>query len=212
VTWVRLADDFADHPKIVAAGALAAWQFVCGLAYCNKHLTDGFIPRGAVRRLADVEDPFRLAATLVDVGLWESVDGGWMVHDYLNYQPSRQTVVTEREKTAERVAAWRERQRGNADGNASGNDVRTDVGNGEGNECPGPARSRPLSSPGPVPAGAPPKPPSQAMGADKRRGGRSRRDAVRGGHPPIPTEPAAYTSGEYGQVAARHMAAKLAEE
>lgn len=88
--WVKLDDNFPDHPKITQAGPLAGWLFVCGLAYCNRLLTDGYIPAGQVRKLADVDDPLALAGRLVDAGLWEVADGGYRVHDYLDYQPSRE--------------------------------------------------------------------------------------------------------------------------
>ena len=109
MAWVRLADDFADHPKIVAAGPLAGWLWLCGIAYCNRYLTDGFVPAAQVRRLADVDDPAALAVRLVDAGLWELTAGGYRVHDYDSYQPSAEVVKAERERNARRAAAFRER-------------------------------------------------------------------------------------------------------
>ena len=110
MTWIRLDDQFADHPKVIAAGPLASWLFVCGLTYCARYLTDGFIPAGQVRRLADVEDVTPLVTRLVTVGLWECVDNGYRVHDYLDYQPSADQVRAERAATARRQAAWRVRR------------------------------------------------------------------------------------------------------
>src|SRR5881227_2979134 len=77
--WVRLADDFPDHPKVVQAGPLAAWLYVCALSYANRYATDGFIPAGQVRRLADIDEPLVLAQRLVDAGMWEPVDGGYRI-------------------------------------------------------------------------------------------------------------------------------------
>src|SRR4051812_44412930 len=111
MVWVRLADDFTDHPKIVAAGPLAGWLWTCGLAYANRYLTDGFIPTAQVRRLADVEDAFGLAARLVEVGLWERAEGGFQIHDYHTYQPTAEDVKRERQAVKDRQAAWRERQK-----------------------------------------------------------------------------------------------------
>ena len=69
MTWVRLADDFYRHPKVLSARLpLAGWLWVCGLAYANHYLTDGHSPRAAVRGLTDVDEPFRLALTLVEAG------------------------------------------------------------------------------------------------------------------------------------------------
>jgi hypothetical protein len=88
--WVRLDDGFGEHPKIIKAGSLAGWLYVMGLGYCNRNLTDGFIPIGMVTRLTDLDDACRLAERLVDAGLWEATGGGYRVHDYLDYQPSRE--------------------------------------------------------------------------------------------------------------------------
>jgi hypothetical protein len=58
----------------------------------------------------------------------------------------------------------------------------------------------------------PPKPPPQAGGGEQSRRPTQRRRSRSDGRPPIPTDPAAYTTGEYGRVAAERMAARLAEE
>lgn len=112
MAWVKLDDQFPDHPKVVSAGPLAAWLYVCGLTYANRHLTDGFIPAGVVGRLADLKSPNKLAATLVAVGLWEVAEGGYRIHDYLTYQPSADKVRRERDSNAVRQDAWRHRRNG----------------------------------------------------------------------------------------------------
>lgn len=111
--WVKLDDQFADHPKIIQAGPLAGWLWACGIAYANKYLTDGFIPYAQVRRLADVTDyadPYVLAAKLVEVGLWEQVDGGYLVHDFLEYNPSAAQVKADREEAKWRMRRVREQK------------------------------------------------------------------------------------------------------
>jgi len=49
--WVRLDDHFDENPKIASVGPLGLALWVTGLAYCNRNLTDGFIPWGVARRL-----------------------------------------------------------------------------------------------------------------------------------------------------------------
>ena len=100
MTWIKLDDQFPDHPKVMAAGPLAAWLYVCGLAYCARLLTDGYLPAAQVRKLADVDEATALADRLVGVGLWERVEGGFRVHDYLEYQPSADRVRATREVRA----------------------------------------------------------------------------------------------------------------
>lgn len=104
---MRLDDQFTEHPKVVEAGPLAAWLYVCGLTYCARQLTDGFIPAAQLPRLTS--GPVgKLAARLVAVGLWEPADGGYRVHDYLDYQPSRDEVEEARQQVSSaRSAAGR---------------------------------------------------------------------------------------------------------
>lgn len=108
MSWVRLDDQFPDHPKIVAAGPVAAWLYVCGLAYCARHLTDGFIQTGQLPRLLPVSTVGKLAARLVGVGLWEPAPGGWRVHDYLCYNPTRAATLATRQQRASngRKGGW----------------------------------------------------------------------------------------------------------
>jgi len=196
MTWVRLADDFADHPKLAEAGPLAGWLWVCGLAYANKHLTDGYLPTAAVRRLADVEDPFRLAARLVASGLWEPADGGYRIHDFGEYQPSAESVRAERERNAKRAAEWRERQKSSG---STGAHTGAHAGGRNGVSADAPV---PAGLPGTVqvPAGTtPPLPPSPqaergersdagGAGTTNQRRRRSRAGGEASTTPPAPPE------------------------
>jgi hypothetical protein len=120
MSWVRLDDAFPEHPKVLAAGPLAGWVHVCGIAYCNRNLTDGFVPRAAAHKLADfdhigvetggVEGMFSvgydvdcedLVQTLCSIRLWKEVEGGYIIHDYLDYQLSRKEILELRQKRSE---------------------------------------------------------------------------------------------------------------
>ena len=125
MSWVRLDDGYPEHPKVDRVGPLAAWLNVCAWAYCARNLTDGFVPAERVARLASVPNPMKLAAALVQVKLWERVDGGYMVHDFLDYNPSREQVLTERTNNARRAHEWRSQQRTNGVSNGVTNGVRT---------------------------------------------------------------------------------------
>lgn len=100
MTWAKLDDQFPTHPKVMRAGPEAAWLFVAGLCYAAQHLTDGMIPKCAVNTLVPARGA-RLAQTLVKVGLWEELADDYVIHDYLAYNPSRDEVVTERERKKE---------------------------------------------------------------------------------------------------------------
>ncbi|TQN27492.1 hypothetical protein FHX37_4212 [Haloactinospora alba] len=187
MAWVRLSDDFYDHPKFDQAGALGIALFSAGLAWCNRNLTDGFIPKKTALRLLDFEDvvdamrnadrngvtnsvsngedndalALAMARTavrkLVEAGLWEEIDGGYQVHDYLDYQASREQVEAGRKDAAARQKAWRERRKAenrNADRNGVTNGESNGTVTGAPNPNPNgvPSEHPPLSSP-PEPSG-----------------------------------------------------------
>lgn len=121
MTWVKVDDQFHEHPKLAAPGAAAWGMWLAGIAYCNRALTDGFISdavaeglggRWRVRRpdlkmiarCGDVEvvvDADLIAVALVDAGLWHRVDGGYQIHDYADFQPLRAEVMAARTSISE---------------------------------------------------------------------------------------------------------------
>lgn len=101
--WIKIANSFPSHPKIVHAGPEAAWLFVCSICYANEHLTDGHIPVGALPLLpSGLKRPQRSANRLVDAGLWEVTDVGWRIHDYLDHQRSSEQILIGRQADRER--------------------------------------------------------------------------------------------------------------
>lgn len=86
--WVYLDDHFPEHPKVLAAGDAAAWLYVCGLAYANRRLMGGKIPRSAIPRLTGARNGPALAKKLVDVELWEDVGDHYQIHDYDQWNES----------------------------------------------------------------------------------------------------------------------------
>ena len=101
MAWIKIDDQFRDHPKVLAAGPLACWLYVCGLTFAGQYLTDGHIPTTMLRKLADVDNAQELADRLVAVGLWEETDGGYQIHDFTEYNPTREEVRGVRAARAE---------------------------------------------------------------------------------------------------------------
>lgn len=96
--WFRLDDSFHSHPKVISAGNEAVGLFVrCG-TYAAEHLTDGFLPKDVVLLYGSGA----LAEKLTGAKLWHRTRGGWTIHDYLDYNPSKEAVENEREKAAQR--------------------------------------------------------------------------------------------------------------
>lgn len=134
MTWVRLEDGFADHPKIVAVGPEGMALYVAGLCYSNRYLTDGFIPQAQVPKLIGTQEP---TSKLVKQGLWEIVEGGYQIHDYDEYQPSRDDILEIRKARSE---AGRKGGLSKPASNTEAND-----------EAKPQAESNPGPGPGPVP-------------------------------------------------------------
>jgi hypothetical protein len=96
MVWIRIDDQIAHHPKFIEAGPVASWLWVCGNGYCNKYLTDGFIPVSVLPTIGAVTNAGKWAERLVAVGLWETASGGYRVHDYHDFNPSADEVKAKR--------------------------------------------------------------------------------------------------------------------
>lgn len=106
MNWSKIDDGFFDHPKVLIAGEDAANLYVRGLVWCCRHLTDGAIPREALRTLTTRRDAAALAVKLVSAGLWEPREGGWAVHDFHDHNPTAAEVKARRsELSAKRAEA-----------------------------------------------------------------------------------------------------------
>lgn len=91
MSWAKLDDRANQNPKLLAAGAEACWFWACGLMYANSQpARDGVIPELALAILFPVKNPKRLAAKLVEVGLWDPVAKGYRIHDYHVLNPTKE--------------------------------------------------------------------------------------------------------------------------
>lgn len=116
--WLRLDDEMGEHRKVRRAmkasrAAIALHTF--GLLHCARYLTDGFVEEAYVDDVCDdarMTPRERRAAidALEQHDLWSRVDGGWRIHDYLDYNPSRAEVEDKRRRDADRKAKGRQTQ------------------------------------------------------------------------------------------------------
>lgn len=103
MSWVKLDDGFPDHPKAAGLSDAAFRSYVTSLCYAARFLTDGFIPGAVARKMAAPKVLVQLSGPL-----WEEVEGGYQIHDYLAYNPTKEQVLAERqEKHAIKVKAGR---------------------------------------------------------------------------------------------------------
>jgi len=110
MAWVRLDDQAPRNAKILMAGPAAAWMWVCGIAHCQAHLSEGFIADVAIAMIGvrGEERARKLAEVLVTCGLFDRVDGGYMVHDYLDFNDTREEAIARKVSlSAKRAAAGR---------------------------------------------------------------------------------------------------------
>lgn len=109
MAWVRIDDEYGDHPKIIIAGPIASAIQTRSICYCNRHLTDGFLPDDIVpsivawvnSHLEKLGVPpekrnINWPALMIKNGLWERADGGYNIHDYLDYNPTKEQVLAKR--------------------------------------------------------------------------------------------------------------------
>lgn len=97
----KFDDGTADNPKMFAAGPVASWLWFCGVLYCRRALTDGYIPKGKVPALISslsATGAFKQATKLCDVGLWHEEIGGYRVHDYLDWNPTKAAIENYRKR------------------------------------------------------------------------------------------------------------------
>lgn len=103
MTWARLDDRFHSHPKIESAGFAAIGLYAIGLSYAACHETDGQLPEGWVRR----QRASRHVKTLLEIGLWERTEGGYLIPDFLDFNPSKEELLSRRAEDAKRQREWR---------------------------------------------------------------------------------------------------------
>ena len=104
MTWIKLDDQFSTNQKILAATKDGRELYFSALGHCARNLTDGFIDAGLVRQLGalfEVYDVDPAIAKLLEVGLWDEAEGGYQIHDYLDYNPSKAATLALREARAD---------------------------------------------------------------------------------------------------------------
>jgi hypothetical protein len=106
MAWIKLDDQWMEHPKIVTVGRDARDVWLASITWCAKYLTDGYFPKNLLPTLAtmagvDVANCQTFANDLVDVCLWELEGNKYLVHDYLKYNPTKEQAIATREARKE---------------------------------------------------------------------------------------------------------------
>jgi hypothetical protein len=112
----RLDTGWHANPKILRLGWAAMGLHAWSISYCDLALSDGFLPEKCWPALPGWRAAVR---ALVTHNLWEKTEGGYRLHDYMDYNSRRVDVLARREAAQARKERWKERVR-NASRNARG--------------------------------------------------------------------------------------------
>jgi hypothetical protein len=107
--WAKFDDRYPWHRKVRPLSDAAFRLDVSAICWCAENLTDGVILPEHLPLLSDVKRPAKAAAELVRQQRWHDEAagcevcpdvpaGGWVIHDYLGYNPTREKVEEDREK------------------------------------------------------------------------------------------------------------------
>ena len=104
MTWFKVDDQWLRHPKTQALSKDGKLLWLAGGLHCAAHLTDGVILKTSLRLIAAEADVKpTTVAELIAVGLWHEESDRYIVHQWLDYQPSREQVEGDRAKARERM-------------------------------------------------------------------------------------------------------------
>lgn len=186
--WVRIDDTLHDHPKVYRLPAslrlhcLGAW--VLAICYASRHLTDGEVPVAWLRAEGATT---RQIAALVSAGFLDKTDGDGVVwvHNFLDYNPSREQVEARREDTRlARVAAGRIGGKRSAEQRATAKQTRkqeasTGQANGKANpQANGKQNAKQTEQQNPSPVPSPTRTPSLGSTATSGAVARAREEAA----------------------------------
>lgn len=121
MSWGRVDDGWHRHPKIRRCSMAARGLWTTAFSWTADVELDGFIPEDMVPKLAETDDVAAMIEQLTRIappythGLWEKVDGGYVMHDYLKINPSAKSLDRKRKKHAKHSRTWRERDRSRND-------------------------------------------------------------------------------------------------
>lgn len=112
--WIRLSDSYLHEDKfrMLTDGAFRLWHE--GMSYCRMHQTDGLIPFRILKDFYSFsrKNEKQLSTPLREgsAPLWELIPAtGYKVHNYLNWNLSKEEEQNERAGAAARMKKFRSR-------------------------------------------------------------------------------------------------------
>lgn len=138
--WVKIDEEFYDHPKWASAPGDSIALWLAAMAWCNRNdSTEGFIPAVKLRGLVNIRNVGKTTIDLTarDAFHPEEREGvhGYLIHDYVEYQQPEKV----RQIAAKRAAAGMKgatARWGNSDHPSKANGMATPMANAIAHECP----------------------------------------------------------------------------
>lgn len=128
MTWARLEGRYPQSRKVRPLSDAAFRADVEGICWSNEEGTDGRITAEDLQLMGDGKRKPRHATELVRRGRWHTADDppcpsercphdgtaadGWVIHDFLDYNPTAVEVARERAAKKERQKRWRDKKTG----------------------------------------------------------------------------------------------------
>lgn len=114
MAWVKLDDGFAEDPVIAGLSHAAFRLYFAALGRSSRKLTDGHLTPTdvTVLRIENRVGP-KAVTELEESGKWvRNGNGGYVIQNYLKYNPSAETIKERRKADAERQRSHRHRPNG----------------------------------------------------------------------------------------------------
>lgn len=106
MTWLKIDDGFAEHPKMDGLSDRSFRLHVAALCYSARNLTDGLLSPKAIRVLAAIVNATRINRNLdelVDAQIWiDNGDGSYSIYAYLEHNPPAEEVKKKRAEISEK--------------------------------------------------------------------------------------------------------------
>lgn len=149
MVWVKVDDHFDEHPKWADAPGESIALWLAAIAWCNRNDSqEGFIPTLKLQGRVSIRSVTKTVADLVKREAFHPVEGGYLIHDYAEYQqPEKVRDIHDKRAAAGRkgaAARWGEKARANeyAEAPVPTDDmappIANDMANAIANGCPVP--------------------------------------------------------------------------
>jgi len=99
MAYIQIDDGMAEHEKIEALSDKDFRAHFRAMCWAARRSTDGHIP---AHMLGNLRMNAAQAGRLVSGGVWELNGDGWVIHDWLEFNPPRDPVERERWMAARR--------------------------------------------------------------------------------------------------------------